>query len=184
MRATDGLQTTITCRPVNVVDQTFSLATVAGDLLAHAAPGGASPRPDRGLRPSGRARSPTPTLPGPHREGRPGTGPPERHGKGGGGIQRRGTRPFTFKTIFGEVSVHGSRISHNRDGTIEIPSAVAWDTSHQLMITGNLRDAVCDQMGDQSARAGPRRRLSNPPGTRICWDRARSSTSCIRRGST
>ena len=28
-----------------------------------------------------------------------------RHGKGGAGIQRRGTRPFTFKTIFGEVTV-------------------------------------------------------------------------------
>ena len=32
-----------------------------------------------------------------------------------------------------------------------MPSAVAWKTSHQLMITGNLRDAVCDQMSDQSA---------------------------------
>ena len=28
-----------------------------------------------------------------------------RHGKGGAGIQRRGTRPFTFKTTFGEVTV-------------------------------------------------------------------------------
>jgi len=74
-----------------------------------------------------------------------------RHGKGGDGIQRRGTRPFTFKTIFGEVTVSRSRISHNHDGTIEIPSATAWDTPHQLAITGNLRDAVCDQMGDQSA---------------------------------
>ena len=35
---------------------------------------------------------------------------------------------------------------------MEVPSAVAWNTSHQLMITRNLRDAVCDQMGDQSAR--------------------------------
>ncbi len=75
-----------------------------------------------------------------------------RHGKGGDGIQRRGTRPFTFKTIFGAVTVGRSRISHNRDGSIEIPSARAWNTSHQLAITGNLRDAACDQMGDQSAR--------------------------------
>ena len=44
----------------------------------------------------------------------------QRHGKGGAGIQRRGTRPFTFKTIFGEVTVERSRISHNYDGTIEI----------------------------------------------------------------
>ena len=74
-----------------------------------------------------------------------------RHGKGGAGIQRRGTRPFTFKTIFGEVTVQRSRIRHNDDGTIEIPSATAWNTSHQLAITQNLRDAVCDQMSDQSA---------------------------------
>ena len=74
-----------------------------------------------------------------------------RHGKGGAGIQRRGTRPYTFKTIFGEVTVQRSRIRHNHDGTIEILSATAWDTSHQLAITQNLRDAVCDQMSDQSA---------------------------------
>ena len=76
----------------------------------------------------------------------------QRHGKANAGIQRRGTRPFTFKTIFGEVTVRRSRILHKQDGTIEVPSAVAWKTSHQLMITRNLRDAVCDQMGDQSTR--------------------------------
>src|SRR4051812_31313222 len=75
----------------------------------------------------------------------------QRHGKGGAGIQRRGTRPFTFKTIFGEVTVQRSRISHHHDGTIETPSATVWNTSHQLAITQNLRDAVCDQMSDQSA---------------------------------
>jgi Uncharacterised protein family (UPF0236) len=74
-----------------------------------------------------------------------------RHGKGGAGIQRRGTRPYTFKTTFGEVTVQRSRISHNHDDTIEVPSATAWNTSHQLDITQNLRDAVCDQMSDQSA---------------------------------
>jgi hypothetical protein len=74
-----------------------------------------------------------------------------RHGHGGGGIQRRGTRPFTFKTTFGEVTVHRSRIRHNHDDTMEIPSASAWDTPHQLAITQNLRDAVCDQMSDHSA---------------------------------
>jgi uncharacterized protein UPF0236 len=74
-----------------------------------------------------------------------------RRGKEGGGIQRRGTRPYTFKTTFGEVTVQRSRISHIRDGTIEIPSATVWNTSHQLAITENLRDAVCDQMSDRSA---------------------------------
>jgi hypothetical protein len=73
-----------------------------------------------------------------------------RHGKAGAGISRRGTRPHTFKTTFGEVPVQRSRISHNHDGTIEVPSATAWDTSHQLTITRNLRDAVCDQMSDRS----------------------------------
>ncbi|MGA2700433.1 MAG: hypothetical protein ABSH35_04985, partial [Isosphaeraceae bacterium] len=31
------------------------------------------------------------------------------------------------------------------------PSATIWNTSHQLAITENLRDAVCDQMSDRSA---------------------------------
>ena len=74
-----------------------------------------------------------------------------RQGKGGAGIQRRGTRPFTFKTTFGEVTVQRSRISHNHDGTIETPSTTVWNTSHQLAITENLRDAVCDQMSKLSA---------------------------------
>jgi hypothetical protein len=74
-----------------------------------------------------------------------------RQGKGDAGIQRRGTRPFTFKTTCGEVTVQRSRISHKKDGAVEVPSAVAWDTPHQLMITQNLRDAVCDQMSDRSA---------------------------------
>jgi Uncharacterised protein family (UPF0236) len=74
-----------------------------------------------------------------------------RHGKAGQGIQRRGTRPYTFKTTFGEVTVARSRISHRQDGAMEIPAATAWNTPHQLAITQNLRDAVCDQMLDRSA---------------------------------
>ncbi len=46
-----------------------------------------------------------------------------RHGDGDAGIQLRGTRPFTFKTIFGEVTVQRLRVSHNHDGTMELPSA-------------------------------------------------------------
>jgi Uncharacterised protein family (UPF0236) len=76
-----------------------------------------------------------------------------RGGKGGKGIQRRGTRPFTFKTRFGSVTVRRSRISHKQDGSIEVPSASAWGTPHQLAITANLRDAVCDQMSEHSAGA-------------------------------
>jgi hypothetical protein len=74
-----------------------------------------------------------------------------RHGKGGHGIQRRGTRPYTFKTTFGEVTVRRTRICQVRDDAMEIPSALAWHTPHQLAITQNLRDAVCDRMSDQSA---------------------------------
>jgi hypothetical protein len=73
------------------------------------------------------------------------------HGRGGCGIRRRGARPFTFKTLFGEVTVRRSRISQDRDGSMEIPSAIAWGTSHQLAITRNLRDAVCDRMSERSA---------------------------------
>jgi hypothetical protein len=93
-----------------------------------------------------------------------------RQGKAGAGIQRRGTRPFTFKTIFGEVTVERSRISHNQDGTIEIPSATVWNTSHQLAITENPRE-----------RAAPT--SASTLGTRVCWGGARSSTSCIGRAS-
>src|SRR5262245_35887226 len=74
-----------------------------------------------------------------------------RHGKGGAGIPRRGTRPFTFKTTFGEVTVERSRIRHERDGPIEVPAAAAWGTPQRLMITRNLRDAAWDRMSDRSA---------------------------------
>jgi hypothetical protein len=75
-----------------------------------------------------------------------------RHGKAGDGIQCRGTRPYTFKTIFGEVTVRRTRICHNHDRSMECPSARVWNTPHQLAITQNLRDAVCDRMADLSAR--------------------------------
>lgn len=102
----------------------------------------------------------------------------QRHGKGGAGIQRRGTRPHTFKTTFGEVTVQRSRISHHHDGTTEVPSATAWNTSHQLTITENLRDAVCDQMSDQSAGKS-RADICQSAGDDSLLGRARSSTSCM-----
>ena len=126
-------------------------AAVAGDVPARAVPGRAPPRPDRGVRPSGRPSDPEPALPSPHREGRPGAGPAEPPRQSRRWYPRRGTRPFTFKTTFGEVTVQRSRISHKHDDTIEVPSARAWETSHQLHITRNLRDAVCDQFSDRSA---------------------------------
>jgi hypothetical protein len=152
VRATDGLQTTITCRPVNVIDQTFSVELSLEMSLPM--PPQDEHLPDRieaavhqaGLELQRRLfRALIETADHELVLQR-------RQGRADAGIQRRGTRPFTFKTIFGEVTVPRSRILHKKDGTIEVPSAVAWKTSHQLMITRNLRDAVCDQMGDRSAR--------------------------------
>ena len=150
MRATDGLQTTINLGPVHRDDRP-SRCSCRWGCPCRAVPGRAPPRPDRGVRPSGRPSDPAPALPSPHREGRPGAGPAEPPRQSRRGIQRRGTRPFTFKTTFGEVTVQRSRISHKHDDTIEVPSARAWETSHQLHITRNLRDAVCDQFSDRSA---------------------------------
>jgi hypothetical protein len=151
VRDTDGLQTTITCSPVNRIDQTLALEMtlvislpmppqdehLPDQIEAHVHQAGLElqrqlfqiliEKADQEL-----------VL-------------QQRHGKDDAGIQRKGTRPFTFKTIFGEVTVPRSRILHKADGTMEVPAAVAWETSHPLMITQNLRDAVCDQMSDQSA---------------------------------
>jgi hypothetical protein len=152
VRTTDGLQTTITCGPVNLIDQTFSVALslemsmpiplqdehLPDQIEAHVHQAGLELQ-RRLFRVLIEKADHELIL-------------QQRHGKAGAGIQRRGTRPFTFKTTFGEVTVERSRILHKYDGTIEVPSAVAWDTSHQLQITRNLRDAVCDQMGDRSAR--------------------------------
>jgi hypothetical protein len=153
VRTTDGLQTTITCSPVNVIDQTFSLEL----SLQMALP---IPLQDQHLPDQIEASVHQAGLELQRRlfqvlieKADQELVLQQRHGKDGVGIQRKGTRPFTFKTLFGEVTVERSRILHKKDGTIEVPSATAWNTSHQLQITGNLRDAVCDQMSDQSARS-------------------------------
>jgi hypothetical protein len=152
VRDTDELQTTITLTPVNRRDQTLSLEMTLRMTL---------PMPDQD------EHLPDQIEAFAHQAGLEAQRRlfgaliekadqelvlQRRHGKANAGIQRRGTRPFTFKTIFGEVTVRRARILHKHDGTVEVPSAVAWKTSHQLMITRNLRDAVCDQMGDQSTR--------------------------------
>ena len=151
MRATDGLQTTIAIRSVNLVDQTVSLELSLGMSLP--LPDQDEHLPDRieayvhqaGLELQRRLFRALIEKADQELVLR------QRHGRGEAGIQRRGTRPFTFKTTFGEVTVRRSRILHKWDGTMEVPSAVAWNTSHQLMVTRNLRDAVCEQMGDRSA---------------------------------
>jgi Uncharacterised protein family (UPF0236) len=151
VRATDGLQTTITFNPVNVIDQAIALELSMKMSLP-------MPPQDEHLPDQIEAFVHQAGLEFQRRlfqvlieKADQELVLQQRHGKGDAGIQRRGTRPFTFKTIFGAVTVGRSRILHRYDGTIEVPSAVAWNTSHQLMITQNLRDAVCDQMSDQSA---------------------------------
>ena len=150
MRDTNDLQTTITLGPVNCVGQTLSLEL--GLQMAFPMPNQDEHLPDQieafvhqaGLEIERRLfraliekADQELVL-------------QRRQGKGGGGIRLRGTRPFTFKATVGEVTVQRSRIEHKKDGTMEVPSARAWNTSHQLHITQNLRDAVCDQMSDQS----------------------------------
>jgi hypothetical protein len=151
MRATDGLQTTITLGSVNGDGQAFSLQLSLRMSLP-------MPQQDEHLPDQIEAYVHQAGLEIQRRLFRALIEKADqelvlqyRRGKGGAGIQLRGTRPYTFKTTFGEVTAQRSRISHNLDGTIEIPSATVWNTSHQLAITQNLRDAVCDQMSDRSA---------------------------------
>lgn len=151
MRATDGLQTTITFQPVNVIDQAFALELSMEMSLP-------MPPQDEHLPDQIEAFVHQAGLEFQRRlfqvlieKADQELVLQQRHGKANAGIQRRGTRPFTFKTTFGAVTVQRSRIVHKKDGTMEVPAAAAWGTSHQLMITQNLRDAVCDQMSDQSA---------------------------------
>jgi hypothetical protein len=152
VRDTDDLQTTITLTPVNRQDHTLSLEMTLRMTLP-------MPDQDEHLPNQIEAFAHQAGLEAQRRLFRALIEKADqelvlqrRHGKANAGIHRKGTRPFTFKTIFGEVTVQRSRILHKHDGTIETPSATAWKTSHQLMITSNLRDAVCDQMSDQSAR--------------------------------
>jgi hypothetical protein len=76
----------------------------------------------------------------------------KRHGKRGRGITCRGTTPLTFKTVFGTVKVRRRRIAHKADGTTEVPSAHAWQTPRQVVLTAGLRQAACDGLLRDSAQ--------------------------------
>ena len=141
MRATNGLQTTITLDPVNSDGQAFSLDMLVEMTMP-------MPPQDKHLPDEIEAYV--------HQAGLVIQRKlfqvliekadkelvlEQRHGQGGAGIQRRGTRPHTFKTTFGEVTVQRSRISHHPDGTMEVPSATAWNTSHQPTAVGHGGDS-------------------------------------------
>ena len=123
MRDTNGLQTTITLGPVNCVGQTLSLEL----WLQMALP---LPNQDEHLPDQIEAYVHQAGLEIQRRlfqalieKADQELVLQQRQGKGGAGIQLRGTRPFTFKTTFGEVTVQRSRIVHKKDGTMEVPSA-------------------------------------------------------------
>ena len=152
MRATDGLQTTINLGSVHHDDQAFSLAAVAGDVLAQTS-NRTSIFPTRSRRASIRPafRSSAGSSESSSRRPIKSWSCSTAAAKCAPRIQRRGTRPFTFKTIFGEVTVQRSRISHKHDDTIEIPLGQRLEHIPPAAITRNLRDAVCDQISDRSA---------------------------------
>jgi hypothetical protein len=75
-----------------------------------------------------------------------------RHGRGGKGIQQRGTRRYPFKARCGTVVIQRQRIMHCADYSYEVPSATAWNTPRREYITQGLRDAVCDEMRDRTVR--------------------------------
>ena len=182
MRDTNDLQTTITLGPVNCVGQTLSLEL--GLQMALPMPNQDEHLPDQieafvhqgGLEIERRLFQAFVEKADQELVLQ------RRQGKGGAGIRLRGTRPFTFKATFGEVTVQRSRIEHKMDGTLEVPSARAGtrrtnSTSPRISGTRSvIRGAI-----------NPRRRAAptsvSTLGTRVCWGGARSSTSCIRRAS-
>ena len=151
MRTTNGLQTPITVAPVNRDAQAFSLDMSLGMTLPMPPQDEHLPDPIEADVDQAGLEIQRKLFPVLIEKADKELVLEQRHGQGGAGIPRRGTRPHTFKTTFGEVTVERSRIGHIHDGPMEVPSASAGNTSHQLTITENLRDAVCDQRGDQSA---------------------------------
>ena len=105
-----------------------------------------------------------------------------RHGKGSGGIRRRGTRPFTFTTIVGEVTVERPWISHTRDDTREVrrrpPGAhrTNWPSRGASATRPVIRCST-----DRRGRVAPT--SAGTPTTRACWGGARSWRSCTRKAS-
>ena len=74
-------------------------------------------------------------------------------GKRGERLRRRGTAPYTFKTVFGTVKVRRARLQDKRTGATRQPAAAAWQTPQQVCITAGLRHAAADAMLSQSAQS-------------------------------
>ena len=73
-------------------------------------------------------------------------------GKRGNKVRRRGSAPYTFKTVFGTVKVRRSRLQDKKTGVTHQPAALAWQTPQQVCITAGLRHATEDALLTQSAQ--------------------------------
>lgn len=73
-------------------------------------------------------------------------------GRRGEPLRRRGSAPYTFKTVFGTVRVRRSRLQDQGTGATHQPAALAWQTPQQVCITRGLRHAACDALLTQSAQ--------------------------------
>jgi hypothetical protein len=67
-------------------------------------------------------------------------------------FRRRGTAPYTFKTVFGTVRVRRARLQDRRSGATHLPAAAAWQTPQQVCISEGLRHAAADALLTQSAQ--------------------------------
>ena len=152
MRATDGLQTTITLGPVHRDDQAFSLQLSLEMSLPMPSQDEHLPDQIEAFVHQAGLEDPAPALPSPDREGRPRTGPPaparqsrRRHPAAGDTTLhlqddlRRGHRSAVADQP--QSRRHASRSPRRPPGTHPTNSPSP----------ENLRDAVCDQMSDRSA---------------------------------
>jgi hypothetical protein len=73
-------------------------------------------------------------------------------GKSGAKFRRRGSAPYTFKTVFGTVKVRRSRLQDKGTGATHQPAALAWQTPQQVCLTAGLRHAVADALLSQSCQ--------------------------------
>jgi hypothetical protein len=67
-------------------------------------------------------------------------------------VRRRGSAPYTFKTVFGTVKVRRRRLQDKKSGVTHQPAALAWQTPQQVCITAGLRHAAEDALLTQSAQ--------------------------------
>lgn len=73
-------------------------------------------------------------------------------GRRGEKLRRRGTAPYTFKTVFGTVRVRRARLQDKGTGATHQPAALAWQTPQQVCITRGLRHAAADALLTRSAQ--------------------------------